>query len=269
MRNAIASITVFLMIVLSLCACARENVGSTWQEQYDLGVQYLSVGNYEEAIIAFTAAIEIEPRKSESYFGLSDCYIAKEDYFQAIQILENCRKDLGISAASEKIEEMLYTITSSEQIAHSDRGYVQNEYNAIGSIVRCTIYGPNNELIYTQTNQLDFMGRVCGGTRLFKDGYKYKFELDEIGRTIVGFYGDSDIVSEKFKYDGLNVEITLYENYSSTHRLSGINNRVEIDSSHSDYDRSDGSLRYNAQVSEYDEEGNLIGRFEVLLKDYN
>ena len=261
------SFVLAVLIQFNLCACTQK--APTWEEQYDLGVRYLSDANYEEAIIAFTAAIEIDPRKSESYFGLSDCYIAKEDYFQAIQILENCRRDLGISAASEKIEEMLYTITSSEQIAHSDRGYVQNEYNAIGGIVRCTIYGPNNELIYTQTNQLDFMGRVCGGTRLFKNGYKYKFELDEIGRTIVGFYGDSDIVSEKFKYDGLNVEITLYENYSSTHRLSGINNRVEIDSSHSDYDRSDGSLRYNAQVSEYDEEGNLIGRFEVLLKDYN
>lgn len=30
----------------------------TWQEQYDLGLRYLSEGNYEEAIIAFTAAIE-------------------------------------------------------------------------------------------------------------------------------------------------------------------------------------------------------------------
>ena len=31
-----------------------------WQEQYDLGVQYLSKGTYEEAIIVFAAAIEIE-----------------------------------------------------------------------------------------------------------------------------------------------------------------------------------------------------------------
>lgn len=257
-----------LVLSLGLISCGQ-SMEAQWQEQYDLGMRYLSEGNYEEAIIAFTAAIEIDPKESKSYFGLYDCYIAKEDYFQAIQILENCRKELSISAASEKIEEMLYTITSSEQIARSDGGCVQNEYNAIGSIVRCTIYSPNNEVIYTQTNQLDFMGRVCAGTREFKDGYKYKFELDEIGRTILGFYGDSDTISEQFKYRGLNVEIILYENFSGTHRLSGINNRVEIDSYHSDYDKNDGSLRYNVQVSEYDEEGNLIGRFDILLKGNN
>ena len=74
MRNAIASITVFLMIVLSLCACARENVGSTWQEQYDLGMRYLSDGNYEEAIIAFTAAIKIDSKRPEAFLGRGDAY---------------------------------------------------------------------------------------------------------------------------------------------------------------------------------------------------
>ena len=44
-------------------------MGNTWQEQYDLGVRYLAEGNYEEAIIAFTAAIEIDPNRVEAYMG--------------------------------------------------------------------------------------------------------------------------------------------------------------------------------------------------------
>ena len=35
-----------------------------WQGQYDLGIRLLGEGKYEEAIIAFTAAIEIAPSRS-------------------------------------------------------------------------------------------------------------------------------------------------------------------------------------------------------------
>ena len=52
-------ITLLLTVLLlpSLVACGAKNA---WQEQYDLGMRYLNDGNYEEAIIAFTAAIEID-----------------------------------------------------------------------------------------------------------------------------------------------------------------------------------------------------------------
>lgn len=80
---------IFLAFVmcLSLCACAQE--GPTWNEQYDLGVRYLSEGNYEEAIIAFTAAIEIDPKRPEAYSGLANTYIAMGDYNKAAGVWEN------------------------------------------------------------------------------------------------------------------------------------------------------------------------------------
>ena len=53
--------------------------GRTWQDYYDLGVRYLSEGNYEEAIIAFTAAIEIDPSRPEAYVGRGDAYRGKGD----------------------------------------------------------------------------------------------------------------------------------------------------------------------------------------------
>lgn len=51
------------LIVSLLTGCGSGTGGSTWQDQYDLGMLYLSEGNYEEAIIAFTAAIEIDPKR--------------------------------------------------------------------------------------------------------------------------------------------------------------------------------------------------------------
>lgn len=62
--------SVFLSIVLTLgmCSCGQ-NVLTEWQEQYDLGVRYLSEGNYEEAIIIFTAAIDIDAKGALAYLG--------------------------------------------------------------------------------------------------------------------------------------------------------------------------------------------------------
>lgn len=74
-----------LALLLSLCACGQASVGQSssssssstapiWQEQYDLGLRYLSEGSYEEAIIAFTAAIEIDPKQAPAYVGRGDAY---------------------------------------------------------------------------------------------------------------------------------------------------------------------------------------------------
>ena len=63
------------LLLSMLCSCGKSQE-ERWQEQYDLGVRYLSEGNYEEAIIAFTAAIEIDPNRAEAYVGRGDAYVA-------------------------------------------------------------------------------------------------------------------------------------------------------------------------------------------------
>lgn len=88
----ICSLLLTLALVLGLCACGQNAETSaadapTWQKQYDLGVRYLSEGNYQEAIIAFTAAIEIDPKRPDAYTGLADAYIAQGDIAAAIDIL--------------------------------------------------------------------------------------------------------------------------------------------------------------------------------------
>ena len=74
-----------LLLALFLTACATE---STWQGQYDLGLRYLSEGNYEQAILAFTAAIEIDPKQPETYLSLADAYMAQGDTESAWAVLE-------------------------------------------------------------------------------------------------------------------------------------------------------------------------------------
>lgn len=93
-----------LLLLLSACAANQSistaeesSQGPTWQEQYDLGVRYLSESNYQEAIIAFTAAIEIDPKQAPAYLGRGDAYVlsgeteenlaaALADYEKAIEL---------------------------------------------------------------------------------------------------------------------------------------------------------------------------------------
>ena len=52
-----------------------------------MGIRYLNDGDYEEAVIAFTAAIEIDPMQVDTYYALANTYIAQNDFEQAREIL--------------------------------------------------------------------------------------------------------------------------------------------------------------------------------------
>ena len=66
-----------------------------WQEQYDLGQQYLLEENYEEAIVAFTAAIEIDPKQADAYLERGDAYILSgETEENSTQVLADYRQVL-------------------------------------------------------------------------------------------------------------------------------------------------------------------------------
>ena len=75
-RNAIQYMLIGVAccaLLFGLVACQKQ---PTWQEQYDLGMRYLSESNYEEAILAFTAAIEIDPKQVDSYAYLIQTQLA-------------------------------------------------------------------------------------------------------------------------------------------------------------------------------------------------
>ena len=90
---------ILIALIIVLCVGIGFFVGnklnstdnSEWQEQYDLGVRYLSEGKYEEAIIAFSAAINIDPYETSAFMRRIEAYAAiggEENYRKAIQDCE-------------------------------------------------------------------------------------------------------------------------------------------------------------------------------------
>lgn len=108
----ICNLLLSFCLVLGLCACAGS--ATTWQEQYDLGVKYLSESNYEEAIIAFTAAIDIDPKRADSYIGLADAYMAQEDFRAALEILQQGFEQTGDERLTEGIDQAKQALTAAE-----------------------------------------------------------------------------------------------------------------------------------------------------------
>ena len=98
-------LTVLLALTLTLSLVACGSKGS-WQEQYDLGVRYLSDGNYEEAIIAFTAAIEIDAKRPEAYLGLADAYTGAGDLDAARKALEDGLAATGDTEIQARLDEL-------------------------------------------------------------------------------------------------------------------------------------------------------------------
>lgn len=86
------SLLLTIAMALSLCACGpqAEDLSDvpTWQGLYDLGSRYLSKKSYEEAILAFTAAIEIDSGQAEAYGKLADAYFASGDIQTARHVLQ-------------------------------------------------------------------------------------------------------------------------------------------------------------------------------------
>lgn len=70
------SLLLAALLALCLFACSK-TPEQIWQEQYDTGMRYLSELNYDEAIVAFTAAIEAEPKNTAAYLGRAEAYVAK------------------------------------------------------------------------------------------------------------------------------------------------------------------------------------------------
>lgn len=76
------------------------------KKQLDLGQKYLAEMNYEEAVVTFNQAIEIDPRSADAYLGLADAYVGLGDEGAALETLEVGYEATGDERLKERVDEM-------------------------------------------------------------------------------------------------------------------------------------------------------------------
>lgn len=268
MRKYVALV---LSLMLLLTGCGKNQTGSTWQEQYDLGVRYLSEGNYEEAIIAFTAAIEIDSNRVEAYIARGDTYIADEteenlvaalaDYAAALEIDEKnvqaclCLADVYIrQGLFDKAAEILnvgFEKTGDQRIRDKAAEFETMEIRDTWGRIRRKIYYDD------------------GGTPLFYAVYQYwlipiDVDIPLMGSTVTTYnMSGEQIAHGKELFDSRGNPIEYFSIDDRTGELGLIRAKYdEYDNQilFEDY-RADGSLGHRVEMF-YNEQGQRIKTYD-------
>lgn len=103
----IAAAVALILAVFLIPVIKQRNMQKRFEEQMDLGNRYLLEQNYEAAIVAFSKAIEIDPRQAESYRKMAEAYVGMGDYEKAILTLERGYQYTGEESLKEYQEEVL------------------------------------------------------------------------------------------------------------------------------------------------------------------
>ncbi|NPV89424.1 MAG: tetratricopeptide repeat protein [Firmicutes bacterium] len=285
MKKQVALIVLTLVLSLILCACGQKQTAGDWQQQYDLGIKLLSEGKYEEAIIAFTAAIKIDPKRAPAYIGRGDAYVqldeqldlAQADYEKAIELDEGIAEGyLGLAdvyirrgdyaKALEIISQGLEKTGDEKLAAKKAELEKGNIVDSSSQERRMSAYDANGTLIYyheftyekgrrSGVTSYNASGGITGHVDLTNNEEDYIIFSD--GEVSVGDEGAGNVIYEhdekgrviqesQYSSDGELEEYILFE-YNS-------DGRTERNSGYS----PDGSLKWY-YTYQYDDNGNKIG----------
>jgi len=168
-------LTLLLSITMLFTACT--STAKKWQEHYDLGMRYLSEGNYKEAIIAFNAAIEIDEKQVDAYIGLADAYIAQGDTEKAIEALEKGYRNTNDESINERIEKLKKKMEYGELLW----SYITYEPWFDGE------YAGNGKIVHEYYANDMYVEAVYDGYGIFWYENHYECEVD--GNTVTIYFG--------------------------------------------------------------------------------
>ena len=282
------------VLLLSLAACGAKDA---WQEQYDLGMRYLNDGNYEEAVIAFTAAIEIDPKRSEAYLGAAEAYIAADDIDAAIAILEKGYAATNNDTLKKRLDEIKSGTFSdywgrTRRESHYDGNgvltcwydYEYNDPENNRRLTGITSYGPNGEEIQHLEQRVNEQGKCVYGLFSYNDhgemtgatythddeGRCVKFVTDSNYTTTFSYDADGrQIRTDHYDPNGASTGYTTFEygegyKRDNEYNAEGMLTSYEIHYYNQQNQRvryehydADGTLTFYA-TEEYDDNGKLI-----------
>ena len=219
----ILSLLLALALTLGLTACGDSS--AKWQEQYDLGQKYLTDGNYEEAILAFTAAIEIDPKRApayvgrgDAYLGLAEVYIARDQFDEAMDILRRGVEKTGDQRLSDRLAELEsgnvsdYWGRTLKETRYDGDGaltcWYEYAYNDQGQCIGITSYGPDGSQIQHIDQRYDAQGHMIYGCYSWgndgrMNGATYTYNSAGEWETIVLDFGNRLV----FAYDAAGRQI--------------------------------------------------------------
>ena len=195
----IAALTVIAAVLIGIIAY-NNSTPVKLGKQLELGQKYLTEQDYEQAIVAYQAAIEINPMASDAYLGLADAYIGKGEYEKAAEVLQTGYDTTADERLEEKLEEVnaeIERIKAEEEAARLAAEQAAAEAK-IQAVLK-TLY----ELMEAGDDQAcaEYMAEHIWGQEL---GHKsYSPTGDDLNGIVLDILGDNVFFGEKIdgKYE--------------------------------------------------------------------
>ena len=121
----LVSVLVLAVAIVSAVFIVSSSPSRRYQKQLDLGNRYMEELDYERAIAAFEAAIEIEPKNVEPYKGLVEAYLNLEDYDELADVYERASDNLDPDDLDELNDLIVDELSSLIEDAYDDQKYDQ------------------------------------------------------------------------------------------------------------------------------------------------
>ena len=140
-RGLVIGIAAVLVVLLGVLAGVflYGGAGRNLAKQLDLGNRYLEEMDYEQAVIAFTKALEIDPMSVDAHLGLVEAYIRQGDFETALEAAEKGYDLTGDQRLKEKID----MIESGEIFDSLGRVMKRTGYDESGNVIWWHIFTYN------------------------------------------------------------------------------------------------------------------------------
>lgn len=117
-----------------------------YQQQLNLGYQFLNKMDYQAAIAAFNGAIEIDPKAYEAFLGITQAYMGIEEYASAVSYMEQIYA-LTQNVVIKQSLETIQNLTNTDEIKKELENAI--EHIKPGSIIS------SNETVKSASDSLD------------------------------------------------------------------------------------------------------------------
>ena len=243
------TIVAVIVVIAALVSIAIYNLPANRRDrQLALAEKYMSELNYEAAVLAYKAAIEIDPKCEDAYIKLLDLYIAMEAYDEAKELItqaENNFDDEVILAMREKTNTLLALNDTEADSKSENTKQEENETHPEETTqsepylryMQATSYDSEGNVTSIKKEEYDADGNVINTTFYDAEGTAY--------RSVECQYDENDnlIMSASYKEDKKLTSKTEYD--SNGNVLTNIS-----------YNENDDIEQHTEDI--YDENGNKI-----------
>jgi tetratricopeptide (TPR) repeat protein len=173
---------IFLGLLLLLSACGQKAL--TYEEQINLGQRFLNDGDYEQAIVAFTAAIRIEPKLTPAYVGLADAHKGLSQSEEAVAVIRQGVEAIGDVSSSSDLIAWAETF--------GDEAFASGDYDtAILAYDTLVFADPQSEYFQKLADAYIAAGDIDSAIEILRRGYEYTG--DETLGTLLEDLQDEDL----------------------------------------------------------------------------